>query len=324
MPFPILAALGIAGSTLSAIELLRNIARTGEKPDPATIAKAIEEKAALLSRQNGVPMEQAKAAVAEQTTKDVSSEFGFDPTAAVFQVLGLVPGVGMLAKGAKIGKEAGTGLAAGVKSVANNQGGLTGSLTGGLAVDEKTNAMQLLKAGGKLPSGPSSNVVGMGAKSDVRGIGSATDLRPIGATSDIRGMGANTSIAGMGSATDLAEVGTASPLTRYRGVPGERTVTGRGTPQVDERGFVLDDGVDYPLSADVRRMDAPRIGMGQQNFKTVDVPYEVMTPPYNPTLGLPLDPMNYADMQFRRQLMARQMAMREADAAGDFSGYAAY
>lgn len=279
MPFPILAALGLAGSALSAYGLLKNIASVGDKPSPEEIADAIKSKAEILSRQNGVPMEQAVQAVTEETTKEVQAKHGFDPTAAVFQVLGLAPGVGMLAKGAKIGKEAGTGLMAGLKGVAENQGGIKGALTGGYKADAKTNLAQLRGAGAK---------------------GKATPY----ATPPKK------STAG----EEAAEV--ASPAMRAaHGAEEAGEYAGRSAmapPPVDPafaREFPAGTGFTMLESADpanavgfARRMDAPRIGLGQQNFKTVDVPYEVISPPYNPTLGLPFDEAAAMDEMFRNQL----------------------
>jgi hypothetical protein len=282
MPFPILAALGLGASGLSAMGLLQNIANTGDKPDPETIAKAIEEKAMILSRKNGIPMEQAMQAVAEQTTKDVSAEYGFDPTAAVFQVLGLAPGVGMLAKGASIAKATGKGLGTGIKAVAENQGGLKGMMTGGMMTSKATTGRQLKAAGGK-------------ARPD----------QPKG---------------GSTPAEEAAEV--ASPALRAaHGAEeaGEYGMIPMGRAPRSAQGPIVGSGPTMQMG-----LDQPKLTMGAQNFERVGQPYEVISPPFEMTRGLPFDPAAYADQQFRRQLMARQMAMREADAAGDFSGYAAY
>lgn len=283
MPFPIIAALGLAGSALSAISLIKNLSKAGEKPDPATIAKAIEDKAILLSRKEGIPMEQAKAAVAEQTTKEVQSEYGFDPTAAVFETLGLVPGVGLLAKGASVAKAAGTGLKAGITGAARAQGGMKTMLGGmGKASEEEgANAIRIAAREGK-------------------------GIRP-GQTSK---MPMKKSTPG----EEVAEV--ASPAMRAaHGAEEAGEYAGRSAmapPPVDPafaREFPAGTGFTMLESADpanavgfARRMDAPRIGLGQQNFKTVDVPYEVISPPYNPTLGLPFDEAAAMDEMFRNQL----------------------
>lgn len=300
MPFPALAALGLAGSALSAYGLLKNIASTGDKPSPEEIADAIKAKAEILSRQNGVPMEQAVQAVTEETTKEVQAKHGFDPTAAVFQTLGIIPGVGALAKAGKIAKDTGVGIGAALKGVGENVGGLKGAATGGYKVDAKTNLAQLRSAGAKGKAAPYSTP----PKKSTAGEEAAEVANP--------------ALRAAHGAEEAGEYGMRKAAP-YSGPAGEKTFTS------GEQGFVMLDSAD-PANAMIvaPRMDAPRIGMGQQNFKTIDVPYEVITPPYNPTRNLPLDLGQFADEQFRRQLMARQMAMREADAAGDFPGFAAY
>ena len=89
---PMLATLGLVGSALSAIGLMKNLSNIGGKPSDQEVLDAIESKATLLSQANGVPMEQAKAAVAEQTMKDLQEQHSFQPSEALMQAIGILPG----------------------------------------------------------------------------------------------------------------------------------------------------------------------------------------------------------------------------------------
>lgn len=332
MPFPIIAALGLAGSALSAISLIKNIAKAGEKPDPATIAKAIEDKAILLSRKEGIPMEQAKAAVAEQTTKEVQSEYGFDPTAAVFETLGLVPGVGLLAKGASVAKAAGTGLKAGITGAARAQGGMKTMLGGmGKASEEEgANAIRIAAREGKgVRPGQTSK---MPMKKSTPGEEAAEVANPAmraahgaeeaGEYGSVYGGPGSAAKAYRGVAEDVGETAASRVAhgAEEMGEYGGRSAM--ASPKMDPAfareypsgtGFTMLESADpanalslAPPRGMIRSpapaREVPLIGMGQQNFKTVDVPYEVISPPYNPTLGLPFDEAAAMDEMFRNRL----------------------
>jgi hypothetical protein len=91
---PLLSALGIGASALSAMGLIDNVLKIGGKPSDEEVASAIEDHAMKLSQTNGVPMDVARKAVAERTLQDLQEKHSFQPGEALFQTLGLLPGIG--------------------------------------------------------------------------------------------------------------------------------------------------------------------------------------------------------------------------------------
>lgn len=127
MPLPLAAIAGAGMVGMSLYGLIKNLVNANTSVSPEELAGEIDRRAMAMNQQTGLPIEQAKAAIAEATKADLEKDHTFDWGSAIGDVLlGVFPALG-LAKAAKAGMGAGVGAFEGMKAL--SLGGLGGAST---------------------------------------------------------------------------------------------------------------------------------------------------------------------------------------------------
>jgi hypothetical protein len=128
---PALAALGFGAVGIG--NLIRDIYRANTDPDPKEIESAIDNKAINISRQNGIPVDQVKQQIREDTIKELKADREFKLGDAALNVLMAAPGVGV-AGGALRAAKGAKSLAEGMTAAKGAMGAMGGmeAATGGL------------------------------------------------------------------------------------------------------------------------------------------------------------------------------------------------
>lgn len=296
---PAVLALGLGA--LSAGSLIKQLYRANTEPDPAEIQKIIDDKAINISRREGIPVDAVREKIKADTIKEIKQDRSFNWGEGIMNALGVVPGIGVAAKGVQAARAAGS-VGAGVDALKGM--GFMEAATGGM--------MGKGTAASKAPSSAMKTAGEEAAEVANPAMRAAHGAEEAGEYGGVYGGPGGAAKAYRGVAEDVGETGAsrvahgAEEMGEYGGrsaMPSPKMDPAFAREYPSGTGFTLLESADPANAVGMaRRMDAPRIGLGQQNFKTVDVPYEVISPPYNPTLGLPFDEAAAMDEMFRNQL----------------------